>query len=500
MKNTAISISILLFSVLQCLGQVPAISSDPLPESEALTAIASRGNLVYVLGRALLWASGGQARPKVILAKFEDGKWQEIPVVINPTDARNILIPSKPEHLLFDRSGLLWITVNTNFMLKYDGNVWHTYKMDDGFTSVREYGSMTCDSAGNIWVMTRISGADAQSALLKFDGTNFEVVQRSASPVAIGGAAGQQIVTRPDGTVVWHYFRTKSTNPDYSDSSRAELFFYRDGHIDSAMAETYDNTPNTKYINAIHADADNSLIFNYSKRKYGVDGKLIIIGGGLSTYNSNGTWKHFTTDQGLPRADRSSTLPTDVYSGARDRNGRWWFGGQGSIFTLNNQRQINVPAWQEIHKGAVIYKQETLPGYQVYNIMKGMWDTTALSGPDFSSVATTYDGNTWYMIGPLILRIASEPTSVNNDKQDRKGINVFPNPVSENVTISFPQNTSLKTTVKLRDITGREMLLKEFPADESSHTFSLKELPVGVYVLEVRSVDEVFEQKVSVVR
>jgi len=79
-------------------------------------------------------------------------------------------------------------------------------------------------------------------------------------------------------------------------------------------------------------------------------------------------------------------------------------------------------------------------------------------------------------------------------------VSLFPSPASENITISFPQTTFLKTTIKLRDITGREMFLKEIPAGESSHTFSLKELPVGMYVVEVHSGSEVFVQQVGVVR
>jgi hypothetical protein len=78
---------------------------------------------------------------------------------------------------------------------------------------------------------------------------------------------------------------------------------------------------------------------------------------------------------------------------------------------------------------------------------------------------------------------------------------ISPNPATENITITFPQNQSFKITkLILRDITGREILLKELQAGEYSYMFSLKEFSVGVYILEVHSGGEVFTKQVSVIK
>ena len=78
---------------------------------------------------------------------------------------------------------------------------------------------------------------------------------------------------------------------------------------------------------------------------------------------------------------------------------------------------------------------------------------------------------------------------------------IYPNPASENITILPPENFTFKNTkFILRDITGKEILLKEIPSTESNYTFSVKEIPVGVYMLEVRSGNEFFTKQISVIR
>lgn len=101
----------------------------------------------------------------------------------------------------------------------------------------------------------------------------------------------------------------------------------------------------------------------------------------------------------------------------------------------------------------------------------------------------------WYMNRWLDGRFLSVSSQYKNIS-----IKLYPNPASENITITFPTDFSFKTVVKLCDITGREILLKEIPSDENNYTFSLKEFPVGVYVLEVHSGSEVFTKQVSVIR
>ncbi|MES2764580.1 MAG: T9SS type A sorting domain-containing protein [Bacteroidota bacterium] len=92
-------------------------------------------------------------------------------------------------------------------------------------------------------------------------------------------------------------------------------------------------------------------------------------------------------------------------------------------------------------------------------------------------------------------------TGVENIAPSGKLFFIYPNPAAENITVSFLQNFSFKNiTLKVRDLTGREIFLKEFSNEKSDHTFSLKEIPVGVYMLEVRSGNEFFTKQISVIR
>jgi hypothetical protein len=59
---------------------------------------------------------------------------------------------------------------------------------------------------------------------------------------------------------------------------------------------------------------------------------------------------------------------------------------------------------------------------------------------------------------------------------------IYPNPASENITVELPISTG-KSSLRLYEITGR--LIQEKQLQVGTNSFSITELPTGVYLAEV---------------
>ncbi|MES2761861.1 MAG: T9SS type A sorting domain-containing protein [Bacteroidota bacterium] len=102
-------------------------------------------------------------------------------------------------------------------------------------------------------------------------------------------------------------------------------------------------------------------------------------------------------------------------------------------------------------------------------------------GQSYSYVvlAQYIDGATSYVsnISSNQLYVGIEELELNNS------VSVFPNPVTENLTISFNQNTTELFTVELCDVTGRN--LKTVITKESTIQFKTQDMKPGIYFLKI---------------
>lgn len=105
------------------------------------------------------------------------------------------------------------------------------------------------------------------------------------------------------------------------------------------------------------------------------------------------------------------------------------------------------------------------------------------------------------------LRLAQEVVQENtaasvNETGKLKHFRLFPNPVSDRVTISYSLERSEQVVIKVYDITGREsltLLNSNETAGEHQHTYEIRQqLTAGVYFVQVEAGSKRFSQKMLV--
>jgi hypothetical protein len=78
-----------------------------------------------------------------------------------------------------------------------------------------------------------------------------------------------------------------------------------------------------------------------------------------------------------------------------------------------------------------------------------------------------------------------------NAEAGKLAINVYPNPVTDQLSLSYELPEASDVTVKVYDLQGREvvpgLLAKEKPAGKYTQSFNLQELPSGMYILNIRA-------------
>ena len=68
----------------------------------------------------------------------------------------------------------------------------------------------------------------------------------------------------------------------------------------------------------------------------------------------------------------------------------------------------------------------------------------------------------------------------------KEGINLYPNPFTDQITLSFDLPLEENTVLKIFDISGRMVLRQEIPEGEKLiHITGLKNYPRGIYLLSI---------------
>jgi hypothetical protein len=75
-----------------------------------------------------------------------------------------------------------------------------------------------------------------------------------------------------------------------------------------------------------------------------------------------------------------------------------------------------------------------------------------------------------------------------NELSSITSLNAYPNPASDNFTVSLSLSKTENLTLQIKDVLGKTVLepifLKNISRD-FSHTFSTSELPSGIYLLDI---------------
>ena len=75
-------------------------------------------------------------------------------------------------------------------------------------------------------------------------------------------------------------------------------------------------------------------------------------------------------------------------------------------------------------------------------------------------------------------------------------LSIYPNPASEQVTISLPETGNKGYTLALFDLNGNRILTRAIGSTENGYTLNIRSLASGAYILSVFNDEHVYTGKV----
>jgi hypothetical protein len=91
-------------------------------------------------------------------------------------------------------------------------------------------------------------------------------------------------------------------------------------------------------------------------------------------------------------------------------------------------------------------------------------------------------------------------SDVNGVKGESQNIFVFPNPTSDNLNIYFSDYEYQNAEIMLLDLLGEEVYSQKYESinKDFNLTIDTHQLPVGVYLLKINCVRDIYTQKIMV--
>jgi phosphatidylserine/phosphatidylglycerophosphate/cardiolipin synthase-like enzyme len=130
------------------------------------------------------------------------------------------------------------------------------------------------------------------------------------------------------------------------------------------------------------------------------------------------------------------------------------------------------------------------------------WSASADMDNDENSIAI-HDAtiaNIYYQNFAKIITMGDVIYDVNDFKLPANNLKVYPNPANGQFTVSLPETKATTSQVALYDFTGRCVYstMKHVNASENSFSVSTVNFTPGLYILQVRSGEKIYNQKVLV--
>lgn len=75
------------------------------------------------------------------------------------------------------------------------------------------------------------------------------------------------------------------------------------------------------------------------------------------------------------------------------------------------------------------------------------------------------------------------------DSELNNPISIYPNPVSDNLNLSFNGNAKNNVIVYLEDCTGKQLLQQTITSENTNHTLKMNKFEDGIYILKITTVD-----------
>ncbi|MDD3877368.1 MAG: FISUMP domain-containing protein [Bacteroidales bacterium] len=133
---------------------------------------------------------------------------------------------------------------------------------------------------------------------------------------------------------------------------------------------------------------------------------------------------------------------------------------------------------------------------QAQNYQIDFTGTGASTNVDFVKVENLTQCTNLELNGTDILHLVAE-TGINAENSGKATeINIYPNPTSGHCFVNFESYSSGKTTLKLYDLTGRTIIKLEDLLPKGHHTYELKGLNKGIFILKVEVETSCFNSRI----
>ena len=107
------------------------------------------------------------------------------------------------------------------------------------------------------------------------------------------------------------------------------------------------------------------------------------------------------------------------------------------------------------------------------------------------------------MLNAADVKLNNLTSSVGEIEKDASSLSIYPNPTADVSTIEFNLSTSKAVLLSVRDMTGKEVIVKDFgtlSAGVQKIAFDATNLTNGIYFASMKIGEEVITKKLSVNR
>ncbi len=136
----------------------------------------------------------------------------------------------------------------------------------------------------------------------------------------------------------------------------------------------------------------------------------------------------------------------------------------------------------------------------------GMPTIVIIGGTNHKLLGSPYIGFTTSdttMMATDIRNFFASATGINELKSNLSELNIYPNPTTNEVKISFNLTENVNTVIEIMDVTGRivkTLLNEKMAIGNSTKTFNVSSLDNGNYIVRINTDGHMTQQKLSIIR